>query len=292
MRVSKPFESAADASSGPGSPGASASSAAASSDSPAGAEGLRGRPSPIQAVVSERLYRKIARQLSDLISSGAFTAGQRLPPERELARQLGVSRPSVREALIALEIQGKVEVRVGSGIFVTGPDATPDPTPVQEGEGPFELLRARSLIEGETAAVAAKLATREELVEIKAALEEMRRGLRLEKDNDASDRAFHLAIAAATHNSALVSVVQGLWDQGRGAMFRRMEQHFQTPGLRTANFQDHRAVLSAIQAGDARRARTAMHEHLTRVEKEFTRGWDLLRDLSEKGSRIGKKRRG
>ena len=76
---------------------------------------------PIQAIDSDRLYKKIARQLSDLIAAGEFNPGQRLPSERELAQLLGVSRPSVREALIALDIEGKVEVRVGTGVFVAAP---------------------------------------------------------------------------------------------------------------------------------------------------------------------------
>ena len=95
---------------------------------------------PIQIVDTDRLYRKIAHQLSGLIDAGEFVPGQRLPAERELARQLGVSRPSVREALIALEIEGKIEVRVGSGVFVIGPRHSAAPLAQEEGEGPFELL--------------------------------------------------------------------------------------------------------------------------------------------------------
>jgi GntR family transcriptional repressor for pyruvate dehydrogenase complex len=101
---------------------------------------------PIQVIDSDRLYRKIARQLSDLITAGEFTPGQRLPSERELAEQLGVSRPSVREALIALEIEGKVEVRVGSGVFVNHAKPMPALANEQHGEGPFELLKARMTV--------------------------------------------------------------------------------------------------------------------------------------------------
>ena len=85
---------------------------------------------PIRAVETNRLYRQIAEQLSRLIASGEFSEGSRLPSERDLAVQLGVSRPSVREALIALEVAGKVDVRVGAGIFVSTrrPVAVADPT--------------------------------------------------------------------------------------------------------------------------------------------------------------------
>src|SRR5579859_5818875 len=110
---------------------------------------------PIQIIEGRRLYRQIAAQLSALIASGEFKPGQRLPGERELARQLGVSRPSVREALIALEVEEKVEVRVGSGVFVSQPRALPAAV-LHQGEGPFELIRARWVVEGETAAIAAE----------------------------------------------------------------------------------------------------------------------------------------
>ena len=76
---------------------------------------------PFQRIEPRRLYRQIADQIRGLIRSGEFAAGARLPPERDLAKQLGVSRPSVREALIALEVEGLVEVRIGSGIYVLAP---------------------------------------------------------------------------------------------------------------------------------------------------------------------------
>jgi len=231
---------------------------------------------PIQAIDSDRLYRRIARQLSELIASGEFSPGQRLPAERELAEQLRVSRPSVREALIALEIEGKVEVRVGTGVFV----ARPRPLPVaalNQGEGPFELLRARRVVEGETAALAAKEGTAVEIAEIRGAVEELRRGQTDGEKTDRADRRFHVAIARATHNGPLAAVVQMLWDQGRGAMWKQMEKHFSTPALRAATIRDHRAVLEAIEARQPQKARKAMHAHLARVDREFTRGWSLLK---------------
>jgi DNA-binding FadR family transcriptional regulator len=229
---------------------------------------------PIQAVDSDRLYKKIARQLSDLIGSGEFTPGQRLPAERELAQQLGVSRPSVREALIALEIEGKVEIRVGAGVFVAQPQQG-EPPAALVGEGPFELIRARRVIEGETAAWAAREATPSEIADIREAVDEMRRLQGTSKSTDPCDRAFHLAVARATHNGPLFAVVEMLWDQGRGAVWKQTEKHFETPALRAATLRDHRAVLEAIEAGDAPGARKAMRAHLARVDREFTRGWKL-----------------
>jgi DNA-binding FadR family transcriptional regulator len=233
---------------------------------------------PIKTVENQRLYRQIADQLSALIASGEFVNGHRLPSERELAVQLGVSRASVREALIALEIAGKVEVRVGAGIYVSASRPVVVADPKGEGQGPFELLRARWLIEGEIAAEAARNGRPEDLLPIRSAVEEMQRRERQNKNADMPDRDFHLGIAAASHNSALVSVVHDLWDRGRGAIWKRMEHHFQTPELRAAALRDHRAILDMLEARDARGARAAMRRHLERVDREFNRGWELLKE--------------
>src|SRR3954462_8123045 len=105
---------------------------------------------PLQSIEPRRLYRQIAEQLRALIRPGEYDVGARLPPERDLAQQLGVSRPSVREALIALEVEGLVEVRMGSGIYVR-PFADASPRQITA-EGPLETIRARELIESELAA--------------------------------------------------------------------------------------------------------------------------------------------
>ncbi len=231
---------------------------------------------PIQAIDSDRLYRKIARQLSDLIAAGEFTPGQRLPSERELAQQLGVSRPSVREALIALDIEGKVEVRVGTGVFVSQPRALAL-TAKDEGEGPFELIRARRMVEGGTAAWAAREATADEIADIRAAVDDFQRLQEASRSTDPADRAFHLAIARATHNGPLLAVVELLWDHGRGAVWKQMEKHFETPALRAATLRDHRAILETVQAHDSRAARKAMRDHLSRVDREFAHGWELTK---------------
>src|SRR5690349_3269825 len=102
---------------------------------------------PLQAVENRRLYRQIADQIAALIERGEYRPGQRLPPERDLAKQLGVSRPSVREALIALEVEGYVEVRIGSGVYVVDRTDKDAVAPLPADSGPFELIKARWLIE-------------------------------------------------------------------------------------------------------------------------------------------------
>src|SRR4051812_31608839 len=141
---------------------------------------------PLVAIDTDRLYRKIARMISDLIANGEFVPGQRLPGERDLARQLGVSRPSVREALIALEVEGKVEVRVGSGVFVCQHRKL-SPAALNPGEGPFGLIRAGGVVEGETAAIAAEEATQDDHDEMPRAIDDLRTSAN-PRDSEAADR--------------------------------------------------------------------------------------------------------
>src|SRR5438874_2762147 len=102
---------------------------------------------PLEAVEARRLYRQIADQLRALIDSGEYAVGSRLPTERDLAEQLKVSRPTVREALIALEVEGRVRIRVGSGIYVSEPAVLASHLPASDMiEGPFEWLSARELL--------------------------------------------------------------------------------------------------------------------------------------------------
>lgn len=228
---------------------------------------------PLQTIENQRLYRQIADQVSELIASGEFPEGSRLPSERDLAAQLGVSRPSVREAIIALEIAGKVEVRGGAGVVVAARRPVALTSASFEGQGPFELLRARELIECGIVAEAARCATGADLDAIRATVDEMQRCHERRLSFDAPDREFHVSIARATHNAALVSVVQDAWDLGRGAIWRRMEQHFQTAELRTAILDDHKTISEALDGRDGPRARVRMQRHLRRVAREFSRRW-------------------
>jgi GntR family transcriptional regulator, uxu operon transcriptional repressor len=236
---------------------------------------------PLQTVEPQRLYRQIAGQIAALIDSGEFPVGSRLPAERELATLLGVSRTSVREAVISLEIAGLVEVRVGTGIFVRA--RSEDPALVAEpgvsgdaGPGPFELLSARQLIEGEIAALAARTATTDDLAALRETISTMREHETDFALRDAADRAFHERIAAATGNGALTLVVSGLWEQRRGDLWTKIEALFHTPALGAKTLRDHEVVVTALEAHDPDAARQAMHRHLQRVVREFERRWDEM----------------
>jgi DNA-binding FadR family transcriptional regulator len=235
---------------------------------------------PFHSIEPRRLYRQIADQIRTLIRSGEFQAGSRLPPERDLAKELGVSRPSVREALIALEVEGLVEVRIGSGIYV---QAAGGKSASRGGEGdggatagPFELLRARYVIEGETAALAAKSAKRAQVEAIEETLATMRHELEDDKQPLGGDRLFHVRIAEATGNGALVAVVEMLWEDRTGPLYKQLEHHYDSPALWQAAMNEHRAVVKAIAAKDAAGARSAMQRHLNQAYKRFSTGWDQV----------------
>lgn len=228
---------------------------------------------PLQAVEPRRLYRQIADQLAQLIASGEFPAGSRLPAERELAVSLGVSRTSVREAIISLEMSGLVDVRVGTGIFVTTPPEGANRPSGDAGPGPFELLAARKLVEGEVAALAATVASPTDADALRESVARMATNIDNFAAREAEDRDFHLRLAKATGNSSLELVVEGLWDQ-RAELWGRMQQHFHTTGLTERTVRDHAAIVAAVAAHNPDGARAAMHRHLARVAREFQRGVD------------------
>ena len=229
---------------------------------------------PLQVVDNRRLYRQIADQIAALIEKGEYGAGARLPPERDLARQLGVSRPSVREALIALEVEGYVEVRVGSGVYVIGPGPALRSPPLPADSGPFELIRARWLIEAECAALAAKEATKAQIRAMEEALDQMQSERERGVMPLTSDRLFHLRIAEASGNSALALVVKTLWDQRTGPLFLRLEHHFDTPELWGVAITEHREIVAAIARHDASAARAAMRQHMNHAAKRFSKSWE------------------
>lgn len=229
---------------------------------------------PLQTVEPRRLYRQIADQIHTLIAGGEYSPGSRLPPERMLAKQLGVSRPSVREALIALEVEGMLDVRVGSGIYVTQPGERGGREAIEDPSGPFEVIRARWMIEGECAALAAKNASTAQISAIREAHAVMVRESKKHYNPLDADRMFHLRIAEASGNSALVLVVQTLWDQRMGPLYRSLERKLEYPRMAAETLREHKAIVSAIVRRDARGARAAMREHMNQTHARYIKEWN------------------
>jgi GntR family transcriptional repressor for pyruvate dehydrogenase complex len=210
-----------------------------------------------------RLYQELAAKLQAAIASGRYKEGERLPAERDLALEYKVSRPTVREAVIALEVRGVVEVRVGSGTYVRRAAAQEEQS--EYNFTAFELTEARILFEGEAAALAATLITEEELEQLDALVAQIERDNKTIAKAERADYEFHIAIARATRNQAITKTIEELW---------RMRTSSPQCALlfakaRTAQVKpvvaEHRRIAKAIRSRDPEQARGAMREHLNAV---------------------------
>ena len=230
---------------------------------------------PIDIITPRRLYRQVADQLRQLIDAGEFAIGARLPTERELALQLGISRPTVREALIALEVDGRVRIRVGSGIYVLPPArGRLRPRPAQPPvSGPFEILKARALFESAVAEEAAGLATADNLAVVNSAIAQMRAAEHPGPLSMALDRAFHTAVASILGNDAVIKVVGDLFDQRLNPYFAQLASYFENADSWGAALAEHDLILDRLAANDREGARAAMRSHLQNSQERFSRNF-------------------
>jgi len=217
----------------------------------------------LKPVESRRLYQQIADQIRDLIQRGSFEVGTRLPPERDLAQQLGVSRPSLREALIALDVEGRVEVRSGSGVYVS---ATPTDTAPRRtaalGESPSQLMEARSVIEGEVVILACARIAEEPLARLRELLKGMETDIERRRAPVDLDRQFHLTLAEMTGNSVLSRLVGELFDERHSPISAKITSRFESMRTWRAALKEHEAILRALEARDPIAAQAAMRAHL------------------------------
>ncbi|KQO73886.1 FadR/GntR family transcriptional regulator [Rhizobium sp. Leaf262] len=217
-----------------------------------------------QAKIAEprRLYQQIADQIRELIENGEFQAGARLPAERELAQKLGVSRPSLREALIALEIDGSVEIRMGSGVYVSTEPAQPASRTKSLGESPSELMQARAALEGTTILLSASRIAPEALVALRDTLDAMRVEIDAGRKPLDQDRQFHVLIAEQSGNSVLSRLVGDLFDERHSPISAQFRVKFEDKDTWIFALQEHEAILAALEAKDPLLAQAAMHRHL------------------------------
>jgi len=216
----------------------------------------------LTAINNRRLYQQIADQIRALIQQGRFPVGGRLPPERELALQLGVSRPSVREALIALEIDGSVEIRMGAGVYVCGASERAPESTTSLGESPIQLIQTRSALEGSAIALACGLATPEGIDAVSKALEGMRAAIADGRSPLKEDRDFHLAIVEVTGNSVMLRLVRELFDARHNRIASHMRKRSDNFEAWASALREHEAILRALESRDVLWAQTAMRSHL------------------------------
>ena len=213
---------------------------------------------------NKRLYRSVMKKLQRLIDSGEYPPGGRLPPERELALRFDVSRPTVREAIIALEALNQVEVKTGSGVYVL--TSTSNANGIDLSISAFELTEARALIEGEAAALAATMITDEQLTALERALQDMAdESADGTLKSELADKKFHHIISEATQNKMLSSVIARLWyiRDNSPAVHKAYQAICESdPRVRV---QEHQDIYDSLARRDTAAARIAMHEHFSRI---------------------------
>jgi len=224
-----------------------------------------------------RLYQKIGLSLKNRIANGEFLVGEKLPPERELAETMNVSRSVIREALIMLELNNIVNVRKGSGVYVLQIPtkiATPQETTSvnlsknKSDSGPFELLQARQFLESHIAEFAATQITKKDISKLRRALEIEQLDLEGAGDNYRGDEMFHIAIAEATQNSVLADMVRNLWINRKSSpMWRQLHLHINEQNYRQQWLEDHHHILACLLKRDPLGSRQAMWQHLENVKQ-------------------------
>lgn len=211
-----------------------------------------------------RLYRRVAKAMIAELQSGTYAVGDRMPAERDIAISMGVSRPVVREAMLAMEVLGLVEARLGAGTFVIRLPGEVDGEPAFT-VSPFELIEARLLIEGEAAALAARHISDEELERLEELVKAIQQENAEENGGENADMAFHMTIAKAGRNSAIVRTVEQLWTlRSTSPECRLLLEQARTANVKPV-VEEHRAILNALRQRDPDAAREAMHAHLNAV---------------------------
>ena len=207
----------------------------------------------------ERLYITVFNEISSLIKDGEYPVGSRLPTERELAERFQVSRPTIREAIIALEAKEQVSVKAGSGVYVLGNNLINDD--FSREISAFELLEARVLLEGEAAALAAQMISPEQVEALSDALKKIELEDIEDNSPDGADRLFHTIIAQATHNRVILKQIEFLWDIQENLDHIKAAHRSVCIKEKKSRIVDHKAIFKAIKDGDANGARDMMRGH-------------------------------
>ncbi|WP_437612200.1 transcriptional regulator ExuR [Erwinia sp. V71] len=222
---------------------------------------------------SRRLYQQLAGELKRRLEAGDYPVGDKLPAERFIAEEMGVSRTVVREAIIMLEVEGYVEVRKGSGIHVISNQQKKGVSADSQLEfasfGPFELLQARQLIESNVAEFAATQVTRQDIVQLMAIQEQARKEDRF-RDSE-WDMKFHVQIAQATQNSALAAIVEKMWlHRLYNPYWIKLHEHIDDKSIESW-CDDHDRILKALMRKDPAASKLAMWQHLENTRQMLFR---------------------
>jgi|TARA_R110000868_G_scaffold28142_1_gene105822 GntR family transcriptional repressor for pyruvate dehydrogenase complex len=215
-----------------------------------------------QVITTDRLYIKIAEQLRGLIKNGVYQPGDRFPAERALAEKLGVSRPTIREAMIALEISGIIEIRTGSGIYVSDKKSVTALEITDKGIGPFEILEMRYILEPEVCALAAVRITDEQIERLNLIIKDMEEEEKQPNPSEKADGEFHMLIAEACQNSAMYLSVKWLWElRNKSVLSDSFLKVIRKEGVHPS-IEDHKKIARALGQRNPERALLAMKNHI------------------------------
>jgi GntR family transcriptional repressor for pyruvate dehydrogenase complex len=232
--------------------------------------------SMFRPVKSSKIYVNVMNQVKSLIDDGSLNPGDRLPPERELAAMLAVSRTSVRQAIAALEAQGILEMRQGDGTYVVEAGAGEEVIEafsrflIQEQISPKEILETRKIVEVAIARICAERASSEYVAKLQSLLERRRMAERRDASLADMNRDLHMAIAEGTENRGLMRVMEVLLGMMNANMWPRLKRMSEQRERRVEEHLDqHEMLVEAIANRDAELAGRRMEEHLQTIEKEM-----------------------
>ncbi len=226
-------------------------------------------------VKSKKVYMEIVDQILTLIKEKKLSIGEKLPPERSLAVELGVSRPPLREAISALEILGIVESRGGKGNFIVSSKIAAEKTglarDLEEQVSPFELLEARLVVEVEIAGLAAEKANDEDLSEIEVIIERHRGAINDFLKASEVDLEFHLALVKVTKNAVLLDIFNSnIAKVLKTELWRKLKGEVWSKGDNSRKYYaQHIEIFDAVRRHDKDAARAAMRQHLWAIKNDF-----------------------
>lgn len=217
----------------------------------------------LEKIEKTKIYEAAVDQIRAQIENGTWKPGSRLPSERELAEQLGIGRPSIREAMRVLEVMGLVQIKTGQGIFVSEPDPNVKRSKVllsmlEEDDYVVDLLEVREILEPQIAYLAAQSATDRDIEVLQEILARMEKRANQGESTADDNIDFHLAIARSVDNKVLFQVQKLLLRSSRDAVVR----YFEVPGRDSKSLVGHHEILNAIKAHNPEQARKLMFEHL------------------------------
>ncbi|MEV6378947.1 FadR/GntR family transcriptional regulator [Streptomyces sp. NPDC051773] len=226
----------------------------------------------LRPMAKQRLYEQVLDRLRQYVAEGGLRAGDRLPPERDLAQRLGVSRASVKQAIVVLEVQGLVEARHGGGTYLVRDslDVEPVERMVERRRRLPDVLEAREALETKLAELAAERRTEDDLTAMRDALTHMAGEIERDGHGIEGDRLFHAAVTAAAHSSLLAEFMRSIADQIAESRTESLRQ----PGRPDRSLAQHQAILDAIAARQPKQAATAMRRHVRTVAKVRLLDWD------------------